>query len=186
MRFGHNFWLGGGGPIDIWSTNLNCILQTLFRDTPLNHIWRAEIRAQIGQIRPSTVFGYLLKLVFVGHLSYKNRWLKWNTKIHVVGVLCCAASDIEIKGQVSHFEMHFRDFSSFSSQCYISARWITSKNYRGESQKKSLTQGWKGRSHPWPLALWGEVKWRGENIHQSMDMIDMWRPTRKEHHKVKI
>ena len=105
---------------------------------------------------------------------------------HVVGVLCCAASDIEIKGQVSHFEMHFRDFSSFSSQCYISARWITSKNYRGESQKKSLTQGWKGRSHPWPLALWGEVKWRGENIHQSMDMIDMWRPTRKEHHKVKI
>ena len=101
------------------------------------------------------------------------------------GVLCCAASDIEIKYQVSQFEMHFRDFSSFSSQCYISARWITSKNYRGESQKKSLTQGWKGRSHPWPLALWGEVKWRGENIHQSMDMIDMWRPTRKDHHKVK-
>ena len=38
-----------------------------------------------------------------------------------------------------------------------SAGWITSKNYRGESQTKSLTQGWKGRSHPWPLALWGEV-----------------------------
>ena len=37
----------------------------------------------------------------------------------VVGVLCCAASDIEIKGQVSHFEMHFRDFSSFRSQCYV-------------------------------------------------------------------
>ena len=35
------------------------------------------------------------------------------------GVLCCAASDIEIKYQVSQFEMHFRDFSSFSSQCYI-------------------------------------------------------------------
>ena len=29
------------------------------------------------------------------------------------GVLCCAASDIEIKGQVSHFQMHFRDFGYF-------------------------------------------------------------------------
>ena len=38
-----------------------------------------------------------------------------------------------------------------------SAGWITSKNYRGQSQKKSWTQGWEGRSHPWPLALWGEV-----------------------------
>ena len=29
---------------------LNCILQDLFRDTPLDHIWHAQIRAQICQI----------------------------------------------------------------------------------------------------------------------------------------
>ena len=29
-----------------WSTHLNCILQDFFRDTPLDHIWRAQIRAQ--------------------------------------------------------------------------------------------------------------------------------------------
>ena len=49
MRFGHNFWLGG--PNDKRSMRLNCILQDLFRDTPLDHIWRAQIRA------PNTVFG---------------------------------------------------------------------------------------------------------------------------------
>ena len=49
MRFGHNFWLGG--PIDLRSTRLNCILQDLFRDTPPDHTWRTQIRAQIHQIR---------------------------------------------------------------------------------------------------------------------------------------
>ena len=37
MRFGHNFWLGG--PFDTRSMRLNCILQDLFRDTPLDHIF---------------------------------------------------------------------------------------------------------------------------------------------------
>ena len=37
MRFGYNFWLGG--PIDTRSMRLICILQDLFRDTPLVHIW---------------------------------------------------------------------------------------------------------------------------------------------------
>ena len=50
-RFGHNFWLGG--PIHIRSTRLNCIWQDLFRDIPLDHIWRAQIRAQICQIWPN-------------------------------------------------------------------------------------------------------------------------------------
>ena len=45
MRFGHNFWLGG--PIDTMSMYLNCILQDLFRDTPLDQIWGAQIRTQI-------------------------------------------------------------------------------------------------------------------------------------------
>ena len=36
MGFGHNFWLGGS--IDKGSMRLNCILQDLFRDTPLDHI----------------------------------------------------------------------------------------------------------------------------------------------------
>ena len=45
MRFGHNFWLEG--PIDLRPTRLNCILQDLFRDTPLDHIARAQICTQI-------------------------------------------------------------------------------------------------------------------------------------------
>ena len=51
MRFVHNFWLEG--PIDLRPTRLNCILQDLFRDTPLDHIWGAQIRAQICQIWPN-------------------------------------------------------------------------------------------------------------------------------------
>ena len=51
MRFGHNFWLGA--PVDTRSTHLNCILQDLFRDTPLDHIWGAQIHAQICQIWPN-------------------------------------------------------------------------------------------------------------------------------------
>ena len=45
---GHNFWLDG--PIDLRTTRLNFFLQDLFRDTPLDQIWRAQIRAQICQI----------------------------------------------------------------------------------------------------------------------------------------
>ena len=45
MIFGHNFWLEG--PIDLRPTRLNCILQDLFRDTPLDHILRAQICTQI-------------------------------------------------------------------------------------------------------------------------------------------
>ena len=33
-------------PIDLRPTRLNSILQDLFRDTPLDHIWRAEICAK--------------------------------------------------------------------------------------------------------------------------------------------
>ena len=49
--FSHNFWLEG--PIDLRRTRLNCIMQDLFRDTPLDHIWGAQIRAQICQIWPN-------------------------------------------------------------------------------------------------------------------------------------
>ena len=41
IGFGHNFWLEG--PIDLRTTRLNYILQDLFRDTPLNQIWSAQI-----------------------------------------------------------------------------------------------------------------------------------------------
>ena len=51
LRFGHNFWLVG--PIDLRPMRLNCILLDLFRDTPLDHIWGAQIRAQICQIWPN-------------------------------------------------------------------------------------------------------------------------------------
>ena len=40
-----NFWLEG--PIDLRPTCLNCILQDHFRDTPLDHISRAQICTQI-------------------------------------------------------------------------------------------------------------------------------------------
>ena len=41
IRLGHIFWLEG--PIHLRPTRLNCILQDLFRDTPLDHIARAQI-----------------------------------------------------------------------------------------------------------------------------------------------
>ena len=40
MKFGCNFW--PEGPIDLRPTRLNCILQDLFRDIPLDHIWRTQ------------------------------------------------------------------------------------------------------------------------------------------------
>ena len=52
IKFGPYFWLEG--PIDTRSMRLNCILQDLFRDTPLDHIWCAQVRAHI---QPNTVFG---------------------------------------------------------------------------------------------------------------------------------
>ena len=39
--FGHNFWLEDS--IDLRTTRLNYILQDLFRDIPLDHIWSAQI-----------------------------------------------------------------------------------------------------------------------------------------------
>ena len=41
--------------IDTSSTRLNCILQDLFRDAPLDHIWHAQIRAQIRPNTPNMV-----------------------------------------------------------------------------------------------------------------------------------
>ena len=38
-------------------TRPNCILQDLFRDIPLDHIWHAQLRAQIRPNTPNTVFG---------------------------------------------------------------------------------------------------------------------------------
>ena len=49
--FGHNFWLEG--PINLRRTRLNCILQDLFRDIPLDHIACAQICTRICQIWPN-------------------------------------------------------------------------------------------------------------------------------------
>ena len=46
-----DFWLEG--PIDLRPTRLNCILQDLFRYTPLDHIWRAQVCSQICQMWPN-------------------------------------------------------------------------------------------------------------------------------------
>ena len=67
IGFGHNFWLEG--PIDLRPTRLNCILQDLFRDTPLDLIWRAQICTQI------CIFGIF------GHI-----WHIWARQIWSSGV----------------------------------------------------------------------------------------------------
>ena len=48
---GHNFWLEG--PIDLRPTRPNCILQDIFRDTPLDHSCRAWICGQIWPNMPN-------------------------------------------------------------------------------------------------------------------------------------
>ena len=45
MRFGQNFLLRVGGPIDTRLTHLNRILLDLFRDTPFDYIWHAKMCA---------------------------------------------------------------------------------------------------------------------------------------------
>ena len=68
MRFGHNFCLGG--PSGTRSMRLNCISQDLLRDTPLDHIWHAQICAQIW---PDTAkYGLLGALNIVEWGSPKN------------------------------------------------------------------------------------------------------------------
>ena len=64
------------------STRLNCILQDLFRDTPFDHIARAQICIQIcilgifGQNGSrNVVYGFImLKFFLVAHLTYENHW----------------------------------------------------------------------------------------------------------------
>ena len=51
----HNFELGG--PTDTRPTHLNCILQDLFRDSPLDHIWRAKMPAR------NAVFGVFCRIL---------------------------------------------------------------------------------------------------------------------------
>ena len=57
--------------IDTSSTRLNCILQDLFRDAPLDHIWHAQIRAQI---RPN---GKIRLIRFLGAYLGTPRMVKW-------------------------------------------------------------------------------------------------------------
>ena len=84
--FGHNFWLEG--PIDLRPTRLNCILQDLFRDTPLDHIWRTEIRTQIWSVFnlfclcPSTVVSQIMIINFAFWIYFTNsesgvEWSGW-------------------------------------------------------------------------------------------------------------
>ena len=75
MRFGHNSWLGG--PIDTRSMRLNCILQDLFRDTPLDHILRSQMCA------PNTVFGAF------GHIWARN-WAHQKSQISGIAIACLA------------------------------------------------------------------------------------------------
>ena len=81
MRFGHNFSLEG--PIDLRPTGLNCILQDLFRDTPLDHIWRAKICAKNA---------YLVYLDLTVHLRYSETFFEHPTRRHIfantVGRVC--------------------------------------------------------------------------------------------------
>ena len=72
MRFDCNFWLGG--PIDTRSMCLNCILQDLFRDIPLDHIWRAQIRLKIqSNTSKGRRYIYLGKIHFLTSVSICSR-----------------------------------------------------------------------------------------------------------------
>ena len=53
---------------------MNYILQDLFRDTPLVHIWRAQICAQLLPIMPITVFGARICANVLIFLDQKKRW----------------------------------------------------------------------------------------------------------------
>ena len=83
MRFGHNFWLGGA--IDTRPMRLNCILQDLIRDIPLDHIWNAQIRAQIRPNTPNIVFGVriwdtLMTITKHGLYKYKYKFVLLSQK----------------------------------------------------------------------------------------------------------
>ena len=43
---------------------LNCNLQDIFRATPFDHIWHAQLRAQIRPNTPNTVFGERIRALF--------------------------------------------------------------------------------------------------------------------------
>ena len=72
MRFGHNFWLEG--PIYLRPTRQNCILQDLFRDTRLDHIWRTQICifGILGHIWHILLF-LLIVLILSSAVSQRNR-----------------------------------------------------------------------------------------------------------------
>ena len=68
MRFGCNFWLEG--PIDLQPTRLNCILQDLFSDTIIDHIWCAQICAKNAYL---ALFGHIRPVRPVRHLGAQLR-----------------------------------------------------------------------------------------------------------------
>ena len=75
----------------------------------------------------------------------------------VKSVLCSQV--IEMEGpKVSHIETQFRGCSSFSSQGYISAKWITSKTPAGNIDEGSMAQVWLQKKSPLtPLQLGKKV-----------------------------
>ena len=63
------------GPIDTRSTRLNCILQDLSRDTPLDHIARAQICIQICIFG---IFGHIWPyLAYLGAYLGAPNMVKW-------------------------------------------------------------------------------------------------------------
>ena len=64
MRFGHNYSLEG--TIDLRPTRLNCILQDLFRDTPLDHIWCAQMCVKNAYLAIFGIFGLSAQTKHIG------------------------------------------------------------------------------------------------------------------------
>ena len=89
MRFGHNLWLGG--PIDTRSMRLNCFLQDIFRDAPLDHIWHTQIRAQIRPNMPNTVFGVRIwaRQIWSGGVSLKRSCKMQFRKVKIYNQISC-------------------------------------------------------------------------------------------------
>ena len=70
--------------------NQSLTYQDLFRDTPLNHVWHAQIRAQIRPNTPNTVFGvgiyYLGSQIWPSGVSLKRSCKMQLRRIDLVSI----------------------------------------------------------------------------------------------------
>ena len=144
MRFGFYFWLGG--PVDLKPECLNCISQDFFRDTPLDHIWRAQIRAW------NTIFGIYGILGIFGrvfsYVKYGQVGCPWKDLAKCVGF-----KSIGPPSQKFWLNLIFGSNFPLQLQCKTSDRWqwiiygsiiVNKKNMKPSfAQPTALVEDWE-------------------------------------------